>query len=54
MACGSQEQKEKWLPMLATGEAIGTFALSEGNGRPSVKSLQTRFSGSGLSGRKYR
>ena len=52
MACGSQEQKEKWLPMLATGEAIGTFALSEGNGRPSVKSLQTRFSGSGLSGRK--
>ena len=39
MLCGTQEQKEKWLPALAAGEAIGTFALSEGNGRPSVKSL---------------
>ena len=35
IACGSQEQKDKWLPLLAAGEAIGTFALSEGNGRPS-------------------
>jgi alkylation response protein AidB-like acyl-CoA dehydrogenase len=52
MACGSQEQKEKWLPMLAAGEAIGTFALSEGNGRPSVKSLKTRITDGGLSGRK--
>ena len=52
MACGSQEQKEKWLPMLAAGEAIGTFALSEGNGRPSVKSLKTRVTDGGLSGRK--
>ena len=33
---GSQEQKEKWLPMLASGEAIGTFALAEGNGRPAA------------------
>ena len=52
MACGSQEQKEKWLPLLAAGEAIGTFALAEGNGRPSVKSLTTRMDGSGLNGRK--
>ena len=48
MACGSQAQKEKWLPLLAAGEAIGTFALSEGNGRPSVKSLMTRMGEAGL------
>ena len=39
LAVGSQEQKEKWLPLLASGEAIGTFALAEGNGRPSVSNL---------------
>ena len=27
--CGSQEQKEKWLPMLAAGEAIGTIVEVE-------------------------
>ena len=52
MACGSQAQKEKWLPLLAAGEAIGTFALSEGSGRPSVKSLMTRMGEAGLNGRK--
>ena len=52
IACGSQEQKDKWLPLLAAGEAIGTFALSEGNGRPSVKSLTTRMDDAGLNGRK--
>ena len=52
MICGTQEQKEKWLPLLAAGEAIGTFALSEGNGRPSVKSLNTKLTDGGLSGRK--
>ena len=43
------EQKRKWLPALAAGEAIGTFALSEGNGRPSVKSLKARLTEAGLS-----
>ena len=37
---GSQEQKEKWLPLLASGEAIG-ISLAEGNGRPSVSNLTT-------------
>jgi len=52
LALGSTQQKEKWLPLLATGEAIGTFALAEGNGRPSAKSLKTKMSGAGLNGRK--
>ncbi|HSM50171.1 MAG TPA: acyl-CoA dehydrogenase family protein, partial [Thermoanaerobaculia bacterium] len=28
-AFGSEEQKERWLPKLATGEAIGCFGLTE-------------------------
>ena len=52
LAAGSQEQKEKWLPLLATGEAIGTFALAEGNGRPSVNSLKTTAAGGVVNGRK--
>ena len=52
LMAGSQQQKEKWLPMLASGEAIGTFALAEGNGRPAVTSLKTTVAGGALSGRK--
>src|SRR5579863_1555131 len=28
-AFGSQQQKDRWLPLLATGEAIGCFGLTE-------------------------
>src|SRR5258706_4121270 len=28
-ACGSQEQKDGWIPPLASGEAIGCFGLTE-------------------------
>ena len=52
LAVGSQEQKEKWLPLLASGEAIGTFALAEGNGRPSVSNLTTTAAGGLVNGRK--
>jgi len=30
--CGSPAQKERWLPLLASGEALGTVALAEGKG----------------------
>ena len=30
LMAGSNAQKERWLPKLATGAAIGTFALGEG------------------------
>ena len=33
LAAGSEAQKAAWLPKLASGEAIGTFALAEGVGR---------------------
>jgi len=52
LLAGSQAQKEAWLPKLATGEAIGTFALAEGTGRPSPANLSTRVSGGKLSGTK--
>jgi alkylation response protein AidB-like acyl-CoA dehydrogenase len=52
LALGSQAQKETWLPKLATGDAIGTFAFAEGSGRPTAASLKTRASGGKLSGVK--
>ena len=32
LAAGSEDQKARWLPKLAAGEAIGTLALAEGVG----------------------
>ncbi len=52
LLAGSREQKEKWLPKLASGEAIGTFAFSEGPGRPSAKSLKTSISKGRIRGTK--
>lgn len=52
LANGSVEQKEKWLPKLASGEVVGTFALAEGSGRPSADSLNTRFEAGKLTGKK--
>ena len=50
---GTDQQKETWLPKFATGEVIGTFALGEGAGRPSAKSLTTTAQGNKLSGSKF-
>ena len=44
----SDAQKQKWLPKLAKGEAIGTFAFAE----PSTHELKTTFDGKTLSGEK--
>ena len=49
---GSIEQKEKWLPKLAVGEVIGTFAFAEGMGRISSASLATTADGGALTGTK--
>jgi len=48
LMAGSDEQKQTWLPKLASGQAIGTFALAERPGRPTVKGLTTRASDSGV------
>src|ERR1700687_3349175 len=40
---GSAEQKQKWLPLLAKGEIIGAFALTEPGAGSDLKSLMTEF-----------
>ncbi len=52
LLAGSQAQKEKWLPKLAAGEVIGTFAMAEGAGRTTAKSIKTRVSGGRITGTK--
>ena len=45
---GSAEQQAKWLPKLASGEVVGTFAYAEGPGRttqPSISLESSRISG---------
>jgi len=39
---GSEEQKERWLPLLASGEAVGCFGLTEPEFGSNPGGLQTR------------
>ena len=52
LLAGSDAQREKWLPKLAAGEAIGAFALGEGAGQPTAASLKTTAQGDALTGTK--
>ena len=52
LLAGSDSQKEQWLPKLAAGEAIGTFALQETAGRATADSLETKLDGERLTGTK--
>jgi acyl-CoA dehydrogenase len=52
MLAGSEDQKQAWLPKLASGEAIGTLALAEGVGRATEKSIKATVSGGKLNGVK--
>src|SRR5207244_12599877 len=52
LIAGSEAQKQKWLPKIASGEAIGTLALFEGKGNPSPKAIKCAASGGTLSGVK--
>src|SRR5438552_7134539 len=48
MIAGSDAQKQKWLPNVASGDAIGTLALFEGTGNPSPKAIKLAASGGTL------
>lgn len=50
---GSEEQKKTWLPPLASGELIGTFALAEGTQSSTAANIKTTFKGGELNGVKY-
>ena len=52
LLAGSAKQKSRWLPKLATGEVRGTFAMAEGPGRTSPKTLATTFARDRVKGSK--
>ena len=52
LAAGGEEQKQKYLPRIAGGELIGTFARAEGAGAVTPKSIRTAFKSGKLSGKK--
>jgi len=52
LAEGSEEQKQELLPAVASGETIGTLAVSEGPGTVSATRLSTRYANGTLTGTK--
>ena len=52
LAHGSKAQKEAWLPKLASGEVIATFAMAETHGQVSPSNLTTTVSGNKIHGIK--
>ncbi len=52
LAADSEEQKKRFLPKIAAGEIIGTFARSEGPGAIMPKNIRTTFKAGKLSGTK--
>ena len=52
LLAGSEAQKQKWLPQIASGEAIGTLALFEGKGNPSPQAIRLAASNGTLDGVK--
>lgn len=52
LAAGDAAQKQAWLPRLASGEAIGTFAFAEGPGAVTPKTIRASAADGRLSGTK--
>src|SRR3979409_2606169 len=52
LLAGTDAQKQKWLPSIASGEAIGTLALFEGKGNPSPQAIKLSAAGGSLNGVK--
>jgi acyl-CoA dehydrogenase len=49
---GSPAQQATYLPKLASGAKIGTFALAEGVGEPNLQALATKVEGGRITGTK--
>src|SRR3954468_4313938 len=52
LLAGSDAQKQKWLPAIAQGHAVGTLALFEGSGNPSPKAIKLTATNGVLNGSK--
>jgi len=50
---GSEAQRQHFLPQLASGARIGTFALAEGPGNPASNAIKVRYGDGKLSGEKW-
>jgi len=50
---GSDAQKKKWLPRLASGELIATFALAERPGRAGLAGVETTLARNTITGTKF-
>lgn len=50
---GTEAQRQHFLPQLASGGIIGTFALAEGAGNPAVDAITARYEEGRLSGEKW-
>ena len=53
LAHGTPAQQAEYLPKLASGELIGTFALAEGPGNPRAAALAARWTGGQLTADKW-
>ena len=51
-AYGSEEQKQKYLPKIASGEMIGSFAFPETKGTPRSSNIKAKVENNKLSGSK--
>jgi acyl-CoA dehydrogenase len=52
LLAGSEAQKKAWLPKLASGEAIGTFAVSERIGQNGLDGIRTKLASNAVTGTK--
>jgi alkylation response protein AidB-like acyl-CoA dehydrogenase len=52
LAAGTEAQKMRWLPRLASGDAVGTFAYAEGLGRVTPCTIRTRADDHAVTGIK--
>jgi alkylation response protein AidB-like acyl-CoA dehydrogenase len=52
LLAGSEAQKRKWLPRIASGEVVGCLALPEGAGAPAPRSVKARVAAGRISGTK--
>ncbi|HUB14257.1 MAG TPA: acyl-CoA dehydrogenase family protein [Acetobacteraceae bacterium] len=53
LAAGSDAQKREYLPKIARGELIATFALAEGAGEPHESAIRARIADGRISGSKW-
>jgi len=52
LLAGSSAQRQEFLPKLAAGELVGTFAIAERPGQNGVEGVTTAFDGTSLTGTK--